>query len=98
MKRVVRAAGLALAGVTAAVGVAAPAQARPAGWNGHCTLSLHTASAWGWCDGTGPQTYTIWVYCTDGRWSPSYNHPWFGDRRGAWAFCYSGTAIAVSAP
>lgn len=51
--------------------------------NGKCYATLYSASAWGWCDGAGPQRYAIYALCTNGRVYESTSHPWFGDRRGA---------------
>jgi hypothetical protein len=64
---------------------------QPADWNGNCTWNLYSTSDWGWCDGTGPQRYQILAHCSNGYWYGSSSTPWFGDRRGAWAYCPSGT-------
>lgn len=61
--------------------------------NGLCYVTGYSASAWGWCDGTGPQRYAIYAACTNGYVYKSSSHPWFGDRRGAWVYCPSGTYL-----
>jgi hypothetical protein len=66
----------------------------PRGWNGKCYTNWHTKRAVNmWCDGKGPERYSVSVVCTKGRRTYQYNspdHPWFGDRRGATATCRRG--------
>jgi hypothetical protein len=64
------------------------------GWNGDCPVALYATKAWGYCDGTGPQRYQLYAYCTDGRYYGSGVTPWFGDRRGAWVYCPSGSYVS----
>jgi hypothetical protein len=88
IKRMIGVAAMAVMSVAGLVGVASPAQAD---FNGYCGgWDIQPTMAWGWCDGTGPQRYYIWVKCTDGGWYHSSIAPWFGDRRGAWAQCPPG--------
>lgn len=63
-------------------------------WNGYCSLTAYRTSAWGWCDGTGPQRYQILARC-NGVLYGSASTPWFGDRRGAWVYCPSGTVVTA---
>ena len=67
-----------------------------ADWNGYCATQNYSTSAWGWCDGTGPQRYAIYILCSNSGVYQSSSHPWFGDRRGAWAYCPSGTYTVAS--
>ncbi len=81
---------------------ATPAQAatvQPAGFGEHCyvlkTVWEFTGSMTGWCDGTGPDTYSTYVQCSD-LWA-NYNSPpaWFGDTRGTTATCPTGHAMVA---
>jgi hypothetical protein len=67
--------------------------ATPADSNGICYVYGYSTSAWGWCDGTGPQRYGIYAACSNGYVYESSSQPWFGDRRGAWVYCPSGTVL-----
>ncbi|WP_018653853.1 hypothetical protein [Actinomadura flavalba] len=60
-----------------------------------CDFTVRTSNVWGWCDGTGPERYRIYVKCSNGRWYPSASAPWWGDRRGATAYCPSGTRVTA---
>jgi len=68
----------------------------PNDWNGYCQTDTYSTSAWGWCDGTGPQRYAIYILCSNSGVYKSSSTPWFGDRNGAWAYCPSGTAAVSS--
>ena len=82
------AAGMSGATPRAAADLGGPVAQGP---NGNCPVQIYATKVWGWCDGTGPERYRIYVYCTDGRYYGSSATPWFGDRRGAWAYCPSGS-------
>ncbi len=75
-----------------AVGNATSSAVTPLSWNGRCYVNSVTYTGWnGWCDGKGPQTYSTFVDCSNGvEYDASYSH-WYGDRRGVYAGCPSGT-------
>lgn len=72
------------------------ASAKRGGPNGNgCDFSVYSTKVWGWCDGRGPERYAIYAKCSNGRWYKSSSHPWWGDRRGAWVYCPSGTRVTA---
>lgn len=87
--------GMATAVLAAIGGSALVGSPASADWNGKpCQVQITepgvTGNAWGWCDGTGPQRYEIWIKCENGKTYVSASKPWFGDRRGASVWCPSG--------
>lgn len=75
-------------------GVTLTAPAAFADWNGDCYIThdgtSSTGSAWGWCDGTGPQKFQVGVKCSNQTWYWSANSHAFGDQRDLIAYCPTG--------
>ncbi|MER7485526.1 hypothetical protein ABTY20_06310 [Streptomyces sp. NPDC126497] len=64
-------------------------------WNGNCdAISFTTTGFTGWCDGTGPEKYGTWVKCSNGKTQYSSYTRAYGDRRGVYAGCTSGSRVA----